>query len=137
MNRSADDRNKDMYLPKWVLSIGIFLLVPAAICFALIFLHSVRWVIGLVILLPPGLWAVLSWRNQWAEMESSASFIYSTALGRKRQYYFSEILRVKQNLDSMTLILENGRLHIENCAILSPRFTEAVNRALSHNGYPD
>lgn len=48
----------------------------------------------------------------------------------KKKHQFLEIRELKQNSDSLTLVLENGKVHIESCAIMSKRFVNAVDSIL-------
>lgn len=66
-------------------------------------------------------------------MENDNTFIYSTMFGKEIRCYFSEIVELKKNPDSLTLVLSNGKVHIENCAILSERFMEKIDGILEKN----
>ena len=125
-------KEKDMYLPAWVCGLGIFMLAAAAALLVCTFAFSVYCVIGTVICLPVGIFVLLCWKNQWARMETSDIFTYSTMFGNQKQYRFSDIRELKQNSDSMTLILQNGKIHIESCVVLSDRFADAINHALGN-----
>lgn len=66
-------------------------------------------------------------------MLSDDSFEYSTFLGNKKVYRFEDIVGLKRNSDSMTLIVNGGKVHIESCAQLTERFAERINEQLSGN----
>lgn len=122
------NRTKDMYLPVGVCFLGIFFLILAAIFFSLArFVNLLGYYIFSMIPLGFGIAAILCWKNQWIVMLDDDVFIYSTMFGRKKRYYFSEILYLKQHGDSQTLVLQNGKVHVEGCAILSEQFSNAVN----------
>ena len=128
MNR----KDKDMYLPFWVCGCGIFFLVTAP-AYLYVFITDAfarHWLLGFVLFFGLGVSAVLGWRNQSAWMISESVFIYQTMFGRKHEYRFSEIRDLRYNNGSMTLILENGKVHIDSCSIKSTRFINAVNAAL-------
>lgn len=121
---------KDMYLPKWVCVLGSVFLIGAAVCLICSFTISVYALLGFVVCLCIGIAAVLCWKNQWAEMINDHEFIYSTMFGKKTKYRFSAIRNLKQNSDSVTLYFDNGKIHIESCAIISEEFAEKINHAL-------
>ena len=126
---------KDMYLPNWVCVLGVVFLAASIVCVVISFTVSlfsmIGCLIGAVICLVIGIAAILCWKNQWAEMINNYEFVYSTMFGRQYQYRFSEIKDLKQSNDSMTLFLENGKMHIESCALVSERFADRINGILS------
>ena len=126
-------REKDMYLPSWVCVLGIVFLVAACVCLVLTFSTSVYSLIGFVICLAIGAAAVLCWKNQGATMIDDDTFLYTSMFGTDHSYRFSDIRKLKKNADSFTLILENGKVHIENCAILSERFFNAIDSVLERS----
>lgn len=123
-------RDKDMYLPFWVCLLGIVFLIAACVCLGLTSSTSNYSLIGFVICLVIGVAAVLCWKNQCVKMIDDNTFIYTSMFGREHQYFFSEIRELKRNADSFTLILENGKVHIETCAIMSERFINAIDSVL-------
>ena len=125
------NKDKDMYLPAWVLGLGIMFFAAAIVCIVLAFTDSVSLLIGAAVFAGVGVAAVLCWKNQWVKMEDDDSFIYSTMFGNKKRYYFYEIKDLKRNADSLSLICEDGKIHIESCAIMTERFVDAVNSALA------
>ena len=127
-------------MPIWVCGLGVLLILVGLLwCFLRQFEASlygtIERIAGTVLFLGFGASAVLCWNNQWIEMQDSNTFLYSTIFGIKKAYAFSDILELKQNQDSFTLILETGKVHIESCAVLSDSFVQAVDAALenSHN----
>ncbi len=119
---------KDVYLPGWVLGLGIFLLLVAVGCIVLGFLVSLYALIGTVICLGLGIAAVLCWKNQWIQVVNDREFLYSTMFGRQSRHSFSEIRDLKLNTDSMSLILDDQKVHVEACAVVSDRFGEIINK---------
>ena len=122
---------KDVYLPIAPLVLAIFLFACTAGCIVGCFLVSCYFLIPAVITLAVGLAAFLSWRNQWIVIENNDEFTYSTMFGTKHRYKFSDIREIKQNTDSQTLILKNGKVHIETMAIVSDRFYEMISEHLN------
>lgn len=123
-------KERDMYLPNWLLCFGLFCIAVSVVCLVLSFVIQVAFLVGFVILATIGIFAVVCHQNQWAAMTDEASFVYSTMFGNRKQYRFSEIRELRQHADSMTLVLENGKVHIESCAVLSERFAQAIDKAL-------
>ena len=132
---SKDKPRADMYLPLWVLGMGLFLLVCciAAVICAVVIPSVAAAVIALVCFILAAA-AMLCWKNQSARMLSDDEFEYKTFLGNTRRYSFSQITRLKQNPDSCTLCVGTEKIHIETCVILTDRFIERINRELSQNG---
>ena len=130
-----NNRDKDMYLPVWVLGLGVVFLVGALICLVLTFTASIFSLIGFVICMGFGTAAVLCWKNQWAIMVDQDSFVYSTMFGKKKQYHFSDIKELKPNSDSVSLVCEDGKIHIERCAIMSDRFITAIDSILEKKSW--
>lgn len=123
-------RNKDMYLPFWVCILGFVFFIGACVYLVLTFSTSVYNLIGFVICLPLGVGAILCWKNQGIKVIDDNNFIYTTMFGRENHYCFSEIRVLKKNSDSFTLVLDNGKVHIESCAIMSERLINSVDSVL-------
>ena len=125
-----NQRDKDLYLPFWVCILGLVFLLAACVCLVFKFTTSVYSLIGFVICLVLGISAILCWKNQSVKMIDDNNFVYTTMFGRENQYCFSDIRELKKNSDSFTLVLDNGKVHIESCAIMSERFINAVDSVL-------
>lgn len=128
-------RKKDMYLPIWLLALGIVFITGGVICLCLAFSSAPLSWIGAPPCFALGLAAILCWKNQWVEMISDEEFIYSNMFGRRTVYRVSQIRDIRRGADSMTLILENGKVHIENCAILSPRFLRILHKPVNKGAF--
>lgn len=124
---------KDVCLPVAPLVLAIFLFACAARCIVGCIFVSLYFLIPAVITLLVGLAAFLSWKNQWIVIENEDEFTYSTMFGRKHRYRFSDIQEIKQNADSKTLILENGKVHIEAMAIVSDQFYAKIYEHLGQS----
>ena len=117
---------KDMYLPLWVLLLGIVFLA-AAVVFGFSALSGRPVLsVGCLFGLGFGVSAVLCWKNQWVSVINDSEFVYSTMFGKRITYRFDDITDIKQNADSLTLILKTGKVHIESCAVISPAFSEKI-----------
>ena len=96
-------KDKDMYLPVWLCGLGIGFLIATVVLIVFAWLATIYCLIAAIVCL---------------------------GFGRKIQYHVSEIRDLIVHSDSATLILENGKVHIERCAIMSDRFVDAINGAL-------
>ena len=128
-------REKDLYLPIWVLALGVVFMTGGIICvFHAVTDAPLSW-IGAVPCFALGLAAILCWKNQWVKMISGEEFIYSNMFGKQTTYHVSQIRDIRRNADSMTLILENGKVHIENCAVLSERFLRILHKPVKKDAF--
>lgn len=133
---TSDDNPADMYLPTWLLAFGIVLLaIGTALCilFAASIFTSIGALVFGILCLGGGVLAYLCWKNQKIRILSDEEFEYTTFLGSKRNYYFKDIIGLKQNQDSMTLFVGEGKVHMESCAIISDRLANLINAALEKN----
>lgn len=124
-------QKKDMYLPVWVCGLGVLFLLISLVCIFMCFgappYSVIGYLVGTVFCLCIGVAAILCWKNQWVEIQNEHEFVYSTMFGRQIKYRFSEITGVKKDEDSMTLLLESGKVHIEFCAVVSDRFARKIS----------
>ena len=129
---SDDEPRADMYLPIWLLSFALVLLAggTAVILLAIVFLSVPAAIVALASIIL-GTAALLCWKNQKILMLSDDSFEYTTFLGNKKVYLFSEIVDLKFGMDSMTLLMENGKVHIESSAIITERLVDRINKEMS------
>lgn len=129
---SDDEPRADMYLPIWLLSFALVLLAggTAVILLAIVFLSVPAAIVALASIIL-GTAALLCWKNQKILMLSDDSFEYTTFLGNKKVYLFSEIVDLKFGIDSMTLLMETGKVHIESSAIITERLVDRINKEMS------
>lgn len=128
-------RKKDMYLPIWVLALGILFITGGVICLCRAFSGAPLSWLGVPPCFCLGFAAILCWKNQWVEMISDEEFVYSNMFGRQTAYRVSQIWDIRRGADSMTLILENGKVHIENCAVLSERFLRILHKPVKKDAF--
>lgn len=125
---SDEEPRADMFLPLWLLAFAILLIVAGiALGVFAIVKFSAGAVVGAIACVVLGIAALLCWRNQTVKVLSDDSFEYCTFLGKKTVYNFSDIKGLKQNRDSMTMYVGNGKVHIESIAILSERLVERIS----------
>ena len=128
---SKDQEMADMYQSPRVLAVGIvvFFLGIGLGVFAVVKIQLVA-ALGAVACIVLGLGAFMCWRNQKIFMITDEIFCYRTFLGNDHEYRFSQIRKAIQNSDSITLVMETGKVHIESSAILSQRLVERIDREL-------
>ena len=128
---SEDEPRADMYLPIWLLAFGMILLIGGGFLGILaIMFFSIGAGIGALVIGGTGITAILCWKNQTIRILSSDTFEYSTFFGNKTIYRFSDIKRLRQNRDSMTLFVSDGKVHMESCAIVTERLAKRINEQL-------
>lgn len=113
----------DMFLPKWLLIFGIVLLIGGVVL-TFVFFPAALFCFAL------GAAAVLCWKNQTIRIISDSTFVYTTFLGRQREYRFSQIEGLRQNSDSMTLFVGGGKVHMESCACITQRLIDKLEEHL-------
>lgn len=131
MEDHGDEPRADMFLPDWLLIFGMILLLVGLVASiaAITILHIIILPIGIGIMIV-GILAVLCWRNQTIRIISSTQFEYKTFMGRKIRYRFDEIRGIRENNDSMTLFVGNGKVHMESCAIFTQELADFIDEAL-------
>jgi hypothetical protein len=127
-----EQKKADMYLPAKLLAMFLVMTVLGLglAVFAVLNVHL--WAgLGAVACIVLGIGAFMCWKNQKIIMVSDEIFCYRTFLGYEHEYRFSQIQRAVQNQDSITLILDTGKVHIESMAVLSDRLVERIDRELA------
>lgn len=127
----GDKPRADMFLPDWILGFGLALAAFAiGGTVAYFFVGEIFLLILSVVsaVLSPA--AILCWKNQTITVLDESRFEYSTFLGTKKEYYFSDIRGIRRNNDSLTLFVGNDKVHIEASAIMSKRLAEKINSCL-------
>lgn len=150
VGETADKREGkgDVYLPGFLLGFGIFLILGGLVLVVLAFIELLAtapiiniegiseslkiaiFSIGGLLCIILGIAAFLCWRNQRVFMLSDEEFEYTTFLGKRTVYRFSDIRGIRKNGDSMTLFVGDGKVHIESMAVISERFSARVNQVL-------
>lgn len=131
MTDSDEGPRADMFLPDRLLAMAAVFIGGGIACavFA-IFKFEIWAVVGAVLGIVLGVFALLCWKNQAIHIVSDEEFTYTTMFGKKRKYSFSDIQGLRRNQDSMTLFVADEKIHIESMAILSDRLVEKLNEAL-------
>ena len=127
-----DEPRADMFLPAWLFVMGLLLCIfgtIVGIVFAVLQISTLMIALAVVMVLL-GVAAFLCWKNQTIRMLPNDTFEYSTFLGNKIIYRFSDIKGLKKNTDSMTLFVAEGKVHIESIAIVTDRLSDRINKQL-------
>ena len=110
----------DMFLPDFLKLAAILLCLLAVAFLVVAFALQIWWAIaGFAIFGGLGLAAWLCWKNQTIRIVGEDSFEYTTFLGKTTVYRFSDIKELRENADSWTLVLSNGKVHIEAMVCMS------------------
>lgn len=132
MEHVEGEPRADMYLPPFLLAFGFLLLLAGTALLIAFALSRLIWtMIAAFFVLPLGIAAVMCWKNQTIHILSEGVFQYTTFLGNSYEYHFSDIVKLRQNTDSLTLFVADKKVHIESMAILSGRLIDKINTALS------
>lgn len=124
-------READMYLPSHLIAMGMAMMLTGVgmavgASVRLADRYTLLLYIGSAALVLVGIAALMCWKNQKVYVISDEEFTYTTFLGRTYTYRFDEIVALRRNRDSMTLVLQYGKVHIESMAVLSDRFKEKI-----------
>ena len=127
----SDKPRADLYLPDWLLIMGIILIGSGVGMFGYSLFNFEFMIIltGIAAILL-GIIACMCWKNQTIRIISTTQFEYTTFLGNKRTYFFNQIQGVKKNSDSITLFVNNEKVHIESCAIMSDELAIRLDKEL-------
>jgi hypothetical protein len=122
----------DMFLPDFLKYFGFFLDVAAGALLVAMFITQI-WglIIGVLICGGLGIAAWLCWKNQTIRIVDDDTFEYTTFLGKTTVYHFSDIKELRANSDSLTLILANGKVHIESMVCMSEALYNKIEAAIS------
>ena len=127
-----EQKKADMYLPVKLLAMCLVMTVLGLGLAVYAALNAHLWAgLGAIACIILGIGAFMCWKNQKIFMDGEETFRYRTFLGNEYEYRFSQIQRAVQNQDSITLILDTGKVHIESMAVLSDRLVERIDRELA------
>lgn len=118
----------DMFLSSRVLAISLVFATLGIGCgVGFVFTSHIGLVVACPLLLIFSLGAFLSWRNQRIYIIDEDTFVYSTFLGRKKVYHFSDITAIRRNGSSCTLFVGAGKVHIDSTVIMTNRLAAMIN----------
>ncbi len=132
---SDENPRADMCLPVKVFALALVLLIAgaAAVVYAIVS-ASVKAILISVLCLVLGVGALLCWKNQTIRILTDDKFEYTTFLGNKKEYRFSDITGKRKNNDSLTLFVGGGKVHIESSALMTEQLKQKLIEALSKDG---
>jgi len=73
-----------------------------------------------------GVAAFMCQLNQRVTMISKSKFMNRTFLGNEKEYKFSDFEDIRFNTDSMTIIMKNGKIHVESIAVKKVAFFDQL-----------
>ena len=121
----------DMFLPDFIMYLGFFFDVAAVAFFVAMFTTQIWWlIIGALLCEGIGIAAWLCWKNQTVRIIDGERFEYTTFLGKTTVYRFSDIKELRVNQDSLTLILTNGKVHIESIVCMSETLLNKIETSI-------
>jgi len=127
-----DELRADMCLPAWLFTMGLFLVMFGGILGTVSIVLPIPKLVFVfaAVLVLVGVAAIICWKNQTIHMLPNDTFVYSTLFGNKTVYRFDEIKRIKYSSDSITLLVGDGKVHIESIALVSKRLEERIHKQL-------
>ena len=121
----------DMHLPTKLPAFGLALILFGFILVALFVIsHALPALLIAIVVFLISPYAFLCYKFQRIHIISDEEFEYTNFLGKKTVFKFSDICGIKLNSDSQTILLTNGKVHIESMAILSDSLREKFNTEL-------
>lgn len=127
-----EEPRADMFLPAWWFVMGLLSCMFGAIVgivFAVLQISALMTVLAAVMVFL-GVAVLLCWKNKTIRMLPNDTFEYSTFWGKKSIYRFNDIKGLKKNTDSVTLLVADGKVHIESIAIVTARLSNRINKQL-------
>ena len=70
--------------------------------------------------------AMLCQLDQKVVSAGEGVYVYSNMFGKKKRFNISDFVSMKRNSDSLTLKFKNGKMHIDNLAVISDDFIESL-----------
>ena len=120
-----------MYMPAWVLCLGIFSELIA--CYFVLFAFATwLWEVLLYAVIPCiyGTLFIIFWNNQKIIMLSEDYFEYTNIWGKKKIYNFHDIKRYRVLLGSFSLVTSTGKVNIDSCAVINKRLSDKIDAIL-------
>ena len=131
----GDVPRADMFLSERLLAGALVMAVGGIGCGVVcIFKFHIGLVIAAPLLLILAVGAFLCWRNQTIHVIDADTFVYTTFLGNRKVYHFSDITQMRRNRDSYTLYVGNDKVHIDSMALLSERLVALIDARFVPDG---
>lgn len=129
----VDDKARaDMFLPIWLLSLGIFACATGTILLVVFLVNRLPFVpvFFALALLATGTFTILLWKNHSIRILSEDSFEYKNFYGSKRVFRFSDIKGMRRGIDCKVLLVGDARILIDSSAILSEELRARIHTQL-------
>ena len=125
--RDPGDAKYAVHIPRWLFFFGMAVYIAgAAVCIAMLAVGKFFVAIPGFGCMLFGAAAMLCQLDQKVVSAGEGIYIYSTMFGKKKRFNISDFVSMKRNSDSLTLKFKNGKMHIDNLAVISDGFRESL-----------
>lgn len=125
--RDPGDAKYAVHIPRWLFFFGMAVYIAgAAVCIAMLAVGKFFVAIPGFGCMLFGAAAMLCQLDQKVVPAGEGIYIYSTMFGKKKRFNISDFVSKKRNSDSLTLKFKNGKMHIDNLAVISDDFRESL-----------
>lgn len=116
-----------VYIPRWLFFLGLAVYVfGAGVGVAMLAIGRFFLAIPCLLCMLFGCAAMLCCLNQKVVSVGDGEYVYSTMFGREKRFNASDYVRMTRNSDSLTLKFKNGKMHIDNLAIIGDDFKNSL-----------
>lgn len=125
--RDPGDAKYAVHIPKCLFFFGMAVYIAgAAVCVAMLAVGKFFVAIPGFGCMLFGAAAMLCQLDQKVVSAGEGIYVYSTMFGKKKRFNISDFLSMKRNSDSLTLKFKNGKMHIDNLAVISDDFKKSL-----------
>lgn len=123
--RDPGDVKYAVHIPKCLFFFGMAVYIAgAAVCVAMLAVGKFFVAIPGFGCMLFGAAAMLCQLDQKVVSAGEGIYVYSNMFGKKKRFNISDFVSMKRNSDSLTLKFKNGKMHIDNLAVISDDFRE-------------
>lgn len=121
--RDPGDAKYEVHIPKCLFFFGMAVYIAgAAVCVAVLAAGKFFVAIPGFGCMLFGAAAMLCQLDQKVVSAGEGVYVYSNMFGKKKRFNISDFVSMKRNSDSLTLKFKNGKMHIDNLAVISDGF---------------
>ena len=125
--RDPGDAKYAVHIPKCLFFLGMAVYIAgAAVCVAMLAVGKFFVAIPGFGCMLFGAAAMLCQLDQKVVSAGEGIYVYSTMFGKKKRFNICDFVSMKRNSDSLTLKFKNGKMHIDNLAVISDGFRESL-----------
>lgn len=125
--RDPGDAKYAVHIPKCLFFFGMAVYIAgAAVCVAMLAVGKFFVAIPGFGCMLFGAAAMLCQLDQKVVSAGEGIYVYSTMFGKKKRFNISDFVSMKRNSDSLTLKFKNGKMHIDNLAVISDGFRKSL-----------